>query len=344
MNILIDCVYICQTGGKTLIDLLIKRLNEDVGASKFHFLIDHRLKNENYYKFDNVEIKFLKAKENVRLKFYQSNYTFFDKILCMANVPPPIKVDSIVYTYFHNVILFDKLPRSMFPFKERINFFFKSIYIKNKKRNTNFWITQTINSKNLLINNLNLNTDNIFVLPFYENSILKNLDSFEKENSFFYPSMGASHKNHVRLLKAWSNLHSNQIINSVLHLTVEKSNNKICEYIQSLQKKGIPIINHGIITKSEVDNIYCKCKYVIYPSLGESFGLVLIEAINNKKILIAPNLPYVDEIVISNYRFNPLKVSSIEDVLKNVLEGKGYKESKIITNNKMKDLIKLLKS
>ena len=79
--------------------------NLSVNKSDFHFLIDYRLDIESIqelkmYKTTKVEPSHYKRKTT-----YLSEVDKYDKIVCLSNIPPPIKLNKTVYIYFHNLLL-----------------------------------------------------------------------------------------------------------------------------------------------------------------------------------------------------------------------------------------------
>lgn len=340
--ILVDAIYICQTGGKNLLDLLIDEFEKESSKEQIFFLIDNRIK-EFYIdrEFKQIEVEFHKASEFARYKYYSKNKNNFRKVLCFANVPPPIKMDCEVMTYFHNVLLFDKDLQKYFSCKNRFLFALKGYLIKKRLDKTDNWLVQTDHVKELLVKYLKPNVDKVKILPFFNDETLINVIELEKkENAFFYPAIGAFHKNHDRLLQAWRKLYLESKINNRLHLTIDKNSSRLLNTkINKLQAEGVPIINHGYLSKTEVDSLYAKCNFVIHPSLGESFGLVLIEALKNNCILLAPDLPYVDAIVKPNYYFNATKTDSIEHTVKQAVSGVNCSNSEIFVKSEIEDLI-----
>ena len=83
------------------------------------------------------------------------------------------------------------------------------------------------------------------------------------------------------------------------------------ELISDYQNNNVPIINHGVLDKSEVTNLYLSSEYLIYPSLLESFGLPLIEAIICDCKVLASNRAYVKEICEPSLIFDPLDLNNI---------------------------------
>lgn len=343
--VLIDAVYICQSGGKNLLDLLISQLEKENTSEQILLLIDQRIKN--YYtnqRYLNIKINFLRGNELSRYIFYAKNKSTFKKVLCFANVPPPLQLHCPVFTYFHNVILFDKILQSSFSFKSRILFFLKSFIIKKRKGNCDKWIVQTNHVKDLLITTLNIKPIDVFIFPFFnEGETDMREHKFIKDSDFFYPAISAAHKNHDQLLNAWYNLYKKDKITNKLHLTIaENYQDAIYNKIKAYQKMGVPIINHGYLSIRDVNNLYKKCKFVIHPSLGESFGLVLIEALRNNCILLAPDLPYVNSVVLPNYYFDPYKVRSIEDATLSAIKGVDKMHSSILVKSNLGNFMQFI--
>ena len=101
--LLVDAIYINNSGGLELLLTLISRLenlNTDVV-----YLFDNRCRKLLSGKILRGKYSFFDPSMLQRLVFYLHHRNTFSKILCFGNVPPPIKVNAIVYTYFHNINL-----------------------------------------------------------------------------------------------------------------------------------------------------------------------------------------------------------------------------------------------
>jgi glycosyltransferase involved in cell wall biosynthesis len=197
--------------------------------------------------------------------------------------------------------------------------------------------------KQLLIKKLGISSGQVEVLPFYSLPVhTKPVNTNKNINSFIYPSTGLSHKNHAVLLKAW-NLLFHEGYNFELHLTLPYSNIKLINDINYLKSKGLNIINHGIIAHSELLKLYDLTAYLVYPSLNESFGLPLLEAIQHDCKIVAADLPYSKEAVIPTAKFNPYSPSSLKDAILKSIDQKGIEnKSVIITENKIESFIGLI--
>ena len=106
--ILIDSLYVHTGGGRVLLDYLISNLAKK--HCHFALLKDVRCGSLNEEQYA-AEVFVLSASVINRCNFYMQHRDDYSVVLCFANVPPPIKLNCIVYTYFHNVNLLD-IPKS----------------------------------------------------------------------------------------------------------------------------------------------------------------------------------------------------------------------------------------
>ena len=82
-----------------------------------------------------------------------------------------------------------------------------------------------------------------------------------------------------------------------LILTVDKSNKFLITLIDKLILKGYKIINLGLLSNNKTLKYFKKYSHIIYPSLSESLGLVLIEAIKYRNIILSSNLKIFEEVI-----------------------------------------------
>ena len=103
--ILVDAIYINSGGGKVLLEYLIDYLSKK--KIEVFYLFDSRLDLDISVKTEN---SVLNPSESERKNFYKRlNKKNFHSVLCFGNIPPPIKLDTNVYIYFHNELLLDPL-------------------------------------------------------------------------------------------------------------------------------------------------------------------------------------------------------------------------------------------
>ena len=100
---LIDFTYINSHGGLNIAQYVLEYLSERKDHNDFLILLDKR----NFLKLKTYNLKYnvISKNEISRFIFYSKNETFFESIICFANVPPPIKQKKKVKVYFHNELL-----------------------------------------------------------------------------------------------------------------------------------------------------------------------------------------------------------------------------------------------
>ena len=335
--ILIDALYVNISGGKILLDYLIKEFNKS--NLDVFYLFDSRIKEKHpivkHQNFIYLEPSLMK-----RHRFYQENKHKFTKILCFGNLPPSVKTLATVYTYFHQP-LFISIGKEI-PLIQRMKLLFKTLILRNLVTNSNYWIVQSEFMKRSLINKFGLQNkiDAVKVIPFYPSI------SFEKKNNkrkkqLVYISSGEKHKNHERLLAAYTRFYDKNGTYE-LHLTVEKKFKFLHNLIGELQSKNYPIINHEYLNRQELKELYESSEYLIYPSLAESFGLGIVEALECGCKVIGSDLPYLHAVCVPSLSFNPESVEDMFISLNKIILG-NIKPSEQLIFNKVEELINLFK-
>ncbi|KQC34066.1 hypothetical protein AAU57_12540 [Nonlabens sp. YIK11] len=337
--ILLDAVYINNGGGKILLDyLILKLIDNKVGA---YLLLDHRtIESFNGFSNENINIEFIKPSLFTRHKFYKENNQQFSKILCFGNLPPIKKMEATTYTYLHQRLFLDQSFSENISCKDKIAFYLKSKILALIAKNTDYWIVQTKSMANLLEKSFkNVNPDHVLIHPFYPpltNDCVVSRDPCH----FVYVSSGADHKNHEVLLQGFC-LFYDKFQKGELHLTIDSSFIHLQQKIKQLQLKGYPVINHIEPTRDIIANLFQKSKYCLYPSLSESLGLTIIEALENGCDIIGADLPYLYEVCRPSATFDPKSPESLFEIL-NSLSTNSLPSSKQMLHNNIEDLIKLL--
>jgi glycosyltransferase involved in cell wall biosynthesis len=333
--ILLDSLYINNSGGKVLLNILIQELNQS--KLDVYYLLDKRC--EGSYPFlPKEKVTYLEAGLIRRHQFYKVHGHQFTKVFCFGNIPPTIKLKVPVYTYFHNLLLIEQ--PQQYPFKSKLSKKLKGFLIRFLKKNTNKFIVQSMNVKQSLIHYLNFKEEDCLIIPFYRELSLDSLPSTKKKE-FVYVSNGNVHKNHTTLLQAWELLKKEGII-LPLHLTITQEYSELLLSIEAYKKNGVHIVNHSFV---DVKTLYSSCKYLIYPSLIESFGLGLIEAIDCNTEVIAADLPYVDAVVSPLRKFNPLSPASIASAVKeSLMVESDHLISKKKVENQLNQIVELLEA
>lgn len=310
--ILIDAYYVNIGGGKVLLDYLIDSLVKN--NIKFNIIVDARYNiiNDKYQKntYFTCSNSF---RRNFLLKSL-TNKNKYNSVFLFNSIPPLFKLKTKVYCYFHNLNL--------------LNYGIKFFYLLLFKKNIDEWIFQTNKTKAIFNELIDFKKGHVF--PFFEEFIESKKKIIKK--TFFYPTSNHDHKNNNILLKVFKDI-SETNPDLRLYITLSFKNRE--EFIAP------NIIFLDYVTKEKVSEMINKCNYIVHPSLKESFGLVLIEAANKNKIVLASDLPYVTEIIKPSLTFKPDCQKSIYDAIIST-QTKDFEGSKLKIKNKIINLIKLI--
>ncbi|GAA5086411.1 hypothetical protein GCM10023210_08220 [Chryseobacterium ginsengisoli] len=330
--ILIDAIYINNSGGKVLLDYLITELEKT--DKEIFYLLDIRIKNEGLTIKPTNKLVYLQSSLLKRRSFYKENKDNFSSILCFGNLPPNIRTSAKVYTYFHQLLFLD-LPKEMSFINKKI-YYIKTRILNNLKKNTDYWIVQTDLVKEKLSRKYKISENSILTLPFYP-PFDSYIDVPKKEHQYIYVSNVTVHKNHGRLIEGFIkfyNLHKK----GKLILTIPSEATEILNIINAKQKEGYPIENIGFVERENLQKLYAESEYHIFPSLTESFGLGIVEAIENNCKIIASDLPYTYAVCKPSLVFDPLDINSITDALSLSLQ-KNANSSESKVDNEINNLI-----
>jgi|LakMenEpi03Aug12_release.lakeMendotaPanAssembly.Ray.scaffolds.fasta_scaffold455783_2 glycosyltransferase involved in cell wall biosynthesis len=334
--ILIDAVYINNSGGKALLDYFIEKIEET--NFKIYYLLDSRIISNHPIIKSSNKVRYLKGGFLPRYFFYMKNRILFSSIFCFGNFPPPIQQKSIVYTYFHQLLYINPSDDDGFYFNFMIKL--KTSLFSLFSKNSNYWIVQTLLIKNSLNSKFNhISKSSIFVMPFY-NITESNKIVIRISNKFLYVSTGFRYKNHYILISAFKNFF-NKYKTGELHLTIGNEYKNLIILINTLKLKGYPIFNLGIVDKFTLTHIYKSSEFVIFPSLRESFGLGIVEGIENGCKIIASDLPWLYSVCEPSLVFNPYSKISLEMAF----EAAIYNKTKLSiskVNNEIQEIIKLI--
>lgn len=335
--ILIDAVFINEGGGLVLLEYLVEVLEES--ETDVFYLFDDR--TVNYFKHISFNRKvFLSNSMSKRFNFYKKNGNKYTSVLCFGNIPPPTKLTVPVYVYFHQQ-LFLGIPKN-FSITKKAIYILKQSVIKFYEKNATIWIVQSLLMRDKLAKKyLKGIVSKVKVLPFYPPLQVEFNDIIErKKNSFLYISNSPPHKNHKFLIEAFCNSFDELGRGSLL-VTVPSSSIELCKLISEKSGLGYPILNVGFIDREKLIELYLSHEYLIFPSLAESFGLGLVEAIDAGCKVIVSDLPYAYEVCKPSLTFDPYSIESIKKAILTAVEEDLPNSEKLISNN-INNLISIL--
>ena len=335
--ILLDSLHINNGGGLVLLKYLVSEIEKK--QLDIFYLFDERCKYD--FNFISSERKtFMKASLSNRKNFYTSNKHKFSKAFCFGNLGPSIKLEIPVYTYFHQPMYLN-IPKE-FGLKQRILFNIKICIFSKLLKNTNYLLVQSNLMKEGILKKFKFNAENILLLPFYPNEDLKDETVIRESDSFIFVSTGTPHKNHIRLINAFCKFFD-ESKRGKLYLTVDPSIFvDLGNFIYEKVDLGYPIVNLGFIKREDLIKRYNKTEYLFFPSLEESFGLGIVEAIECGCKVIGANLPYMFQVCEPSITFDPFDEKSMYNAFIESTKDNVISTRQIITNE-INQLINLLK-
>ena len=305
--IFIDSIYINSSGGKYLLEYFIQKISEQSNINEYIFLFDNRFVSNKTNLIPSQNIYYSNSTEFSRYDLYKKLFKKYSirSLFCFSNVPPPFLFNTHceVFVYFHNVLLIESWSTN-YSFKLKFLWFLKSLYIYYNSSKNLRWIVQTSLVKSKLSNYFNLDSSKIYELPFFDNSNIENTE-FVREHLYFYPAEGVPQKNHQLLFDVWEKLSAYGIFPTLVLTIDELKFPLIIKEINRLKSHNVKIINIGFVSREEILHHYRKSKFLIFPSLNESFGLPLVEAANLGCHVIAPNLEYVNNVLLNEETNEP---------------------------------------
>jgi len=334
--ILIDATYIHSHGGASILQALINELQkvELYNKKKVYFLLDHRLDLNQLNGIDSFKIKKIKATHFTRRKAYLVILNKIEKVICLSNVPPPIRINKTVYIYFHNLLL---LKRKMI-FSSFWYFFtslIKFLYIRFYNSNRYKWIVQTVYMKKELGNKFRVSSSMIKILPFYdvEDIHFQQKDFKSNQLSFLCVTSNSKHKNLKKVIKSF--LKSDFTGKEKVTLLITINGNNI-----NYENKNIRYM--GYLNRYDTIKAYSQSQYVILPSLAESFGLPIIEGIKSGSNVLISNIKSLKEICKPSIIFDPLDEKDIIKAFETASDMSYQQNSMITIKNEINTFIKLI--
>lgn len=252
---------------------------------------------------------------------------------------PPFSKALKSYVYFHSEY-FATRPFSNNSFLNLSGKLKKILYyywIKFNCQNVDNFICQTEHIKLLLDSTYSIQP---LVKPFFH--IEKPKDVSTTKYDFIYPAINSVNKNIPILLSALHILRKKKDFTFIL--TIDQNDLSIIGRINEINNEfPNTIINVGILNHSQVFKYLSRTRCLVFPSLAESFGLPLIEAVSLGLTVISADLPYTYNCIDNPITFNPQDVNDISDKLLRFLVG-DYKQivQKSLISDCKSDIISLL--
>lgn len=245
-----------------------------------------------------------------------------DTVLCFHGLPPLLPSLGRVVVFQQNRNFLGHIPLSNFSMRTATRLAVERLISWQFRHRVDEYVVQTQSMARDLIRWYgNRGKPAVRTIPFMEA-----LPEFPKESTiapdwdFVYVADGETHKNHRCLLEAWRVL-AQQGLRPKLALTLGARDGALEQFIAALRAEcGAEVHNLGQMPHEQVIGLYRRTRALIFPSLGESFGLPLIEAQQLGVPIVASELDYVRDVCEPVQTFDPRSVQSIARAVKRFLQ------------------------
>lgn len=297
------------------------------------FILDARLKNtqevsslSNVHYITPTPIARLKGELLVRKLAVAQG-----KIFCFHGLPPLFPRKAEVQVFLQNRLYINDFSLRNYSLKVATRLLFEKSIFRIFSASVGEFIVQSNSMKAALQEYLGESNATVVIAPFanINEENLNETSSSAKMFDFIYVADDSDHKNHLKLLEAWSLL-AEQGVYPRLALTLPESSKFRHTITILVNDKGCQIHDLGFIPRREVNEAYQKAAFLIYPSFVESFGLPLLEASSLGLPIVASELDYVRDVVHPIQTFNPESATSICLAVLRAL-GKEHKLTRVLT-------------
>lgn len=319
-----------SAGAHSILESFLNSLGDQTTVDSWQFVGHkdyHSLCAQHSVKFHELDLN-LQWLKRIAFDFYLFKKTFLTKatppsiILSMQNTTPVMRPQDQNLTYLHQAIPFLEefhpplLTQPKLFFIKHFYYFFINFGIK---KNRSFFIVQSEWLKKIIAKRMDLPLEHIFIHRPMPTDISLSDYGQNKNDSFFYPAIYQIYKNHLNLIKGFClAAAANSSSEYCLELTLDNIRfKKLMTQVGNIPK-NLHVKNCGVLTRQATLQKIINAKAIIFPSLLESYGMPIAEALFFKTPVIASNLPYAQELLSNNgIFFDPYDTESIKKSILN---------------------------
>ena len=250
---------------------------------------------------------------------------------------PQIKIYITIHDRRHMENVYDKYDGLLKtgiksnPFALAAGRFFRSIFIENSLKNSvkiaDKVFTVSNYSMQSLLNYKNIKYINWFYQGFYNNSD----ETDQSEDYLLFVSAGRPEKNLIRALLAFE-----MYVKNSGNKTVKFKCVGIAKELKSKLKSKLSldddicerqILFYNYVSQEKLDNLYENCRFLVFVSRSEGFGLPVLEAALKCKPVLASNRTSIPEVIgAAGVYVNPYNIQSICNGIEFLMDENIYKE------------------
>ena len=341
MIIYVNASNIHIGGGKVILNDFINAAKNFEGI-EFVIYVDSRFETHDYIQKNISLIKINKKQRLLVFYFIEKQTHASDIVVYLTNIPPLFKHKCKTILVQSNRFVIEKFPLSGFPTKTKLRIKVERFLFWLNIKKVDFIIVQSESMSSILQKN-GILRQKIKIIAYLDNTIF--INKHDKNDSkpdkvFLYVNSDDPHKNHNKLIESWCLLAKENIYPKLI-ITINKKT-KLHKNIETVGKIfSLNIDVNSKLKRPELLNLYNKSTALIYPSLFESYGLPLVEAVQNGLPVLASELDYVRDILDPVETFDPNSAKSISRAVKRFLKIKDNKTSVASPEEFIDSVIKL---
>lgn len=234
-----------------------------------------------------------------------------DRVLCFHGLPPLLPNAADIVLFQQNRIYLGQIDLKRFSLRTRLRLRVELFISKTFRHRVKTYWVQTPSMASSLKQWYGPGRVDVRILPFAV-PFDRPPEGLPREFDFVYVADGEAHKNHRTLVEAWVGLRARGLT-PTLALTLSQRDAELKRWLaDQVQAHGLAITDLGVMPHAEIAGLYGRARALIFPSLGESFGLPLIEAGVLGLPILAGELDFVRDVCAPAETFDPTSAVSIE--------------------------------
>lgn len=319
MSLLLHAPNVHQGGGRALLSSLLRSAD---GNPEVLAILDSRLELPSRFPSQRVVMRVpptlwgrLRAERKLR-----SLATPETTVLCFGNLPPLFGCRGRIVLFLQNRYLSGGLDSTAFPWRTRLRILAERAWLRWRIGRVHQVVVQSPSMEREVARSLGIRSRVLaFVPDEVHQSPAAQADGPQESRrfDFLYVASGEPHKNHRNLLEALALL-AEQGFRPSLAITLDtgKCPDLVAWIGQCIAAHSLKVENVGQMPPEGVAALYGSAGALIYPSLGESLGLPLIEARAHGLPILASERDYVRDVVEPVETFDPESPVSIARAVK----------------------------
>jgi glycosyltransferase involved in cell wall biosynthesis len=271
-----------------------------------------------------------------------------DVLLCFNSLPPPIRSAARTVVFVQVAYIAGIVNGIRYAPRAAMRHAFERMWFRAFRRNVDeFWV-QTETIANALARQWSP-TVPVCVVPLADPMLLPDaaagspvspVSPVADVRGFVYPADGMAHKNHERLLRAWAELARGGAPPSLV-LTLRPHELRDAARRAGVDPGALSVTSVGPVPRERVMALLREHGALVFPSLVETFGLPLVEAMRAGARIVASERDFVRDVCLPDETFDPESPVSIARAVGRLI-GREYAPVPLVSPEAFLERLRLL--